>query len=91
MKRIFSTLVTITNSPESMCGVYSGRCLPRRMLAMVTASRPTIWSVASITYHRRSIVCGLAMKVVMSGPVRLIPYETLKIGDPCPRVKGRFS
>src|ERR1700730_2956732 len=59
--------MTMTYSPVSWCGVYSGRCLPRRILAMVTANRPTTWSVASMTYQFCSNVPGLGMNVDIFG------------------------
>src|SRR5262245_60587216 len=58
--------MTMTNSPVSRCGVYCGRCLPRRILAICTASRPTTLSVASITYHFWGTSPVLAMKLDIS-------------------------
>src|SRR5450756_2959224 len=51
--------MTMTLSPTIAFGVNSGLSLPRRMLAMITASRPTLWSVASIRIQRRVTVSGL--------------------------------
>src|SRR5262245_6539966 len=93
----------MTNSPVSMCGVYSGRCLPRRMVAICTASRPTTWSVASITNQRRVTVAGLAMKLVMgtclvpapartrSGRRGLRGAETCYLKCPAATVKGETT
>src|SRR5450759_4550042 len=55
----FEALMTMTLSPTIAFGVNSGLSLPRRMLAMTTASRPTLWSVASIKIQRRVTVSGL--------------------------------
>src|SRR6516162_163569 len=55
--------MTMTNSPVSTWGVYSGRCLPRRILAICTASRPTTLSVASITNQRCWIAPFFAINV----------------------------
>src|ERR1041385_5150883 len=37
----------------STFGVYVGLCLPRSTIAMRDARRPSVWPVASITYHSR--------------------------------------
>src|SRR5450756_1390968 len=55
----FEALMTMTLSPTIAFGVNSGLSLPRRVLAMTTASRPTLWSVASIKIQRRVTVSGL--------------------------------
>src|ERR1700730_6246723 len=59
----FSALTTTTLSPQSMCGVKEGLCLPRSRLAMIAASRPSTRPSASITTHFLSISDGLAEKV----------------------------
>src|SRR6516164_560595 len=76
----FSALMTTTWSPQSMCGVYEGLCLPRRRMAMIEASRPSTRPSASISSHFLSISEGLAEKVFIArarltgrpdfGPVR---------------------
>src|SRR6185436_8637669 len=43
----------MTKSPMSTFGVYVGLCLPRSTRAMREARRPSVWPVASITYHSR--------------------------------------
>ena len=84
VKRTRSALVTTTNSPESMCGVYSGRCLPRRMLAMVTARRPTTWSFASITSQRRLTVAG-------EGPMAELAAVYNEVADRNLHLTGQLS
>src|SRR5467141_2752912 len=59
----FSALTTTTLSPQSMCGVKEGLCLPRSRVAMIAASRPSTRPSASITTHFFSISDGLAEKV----------------------------
>src|SRR6267143_1974197 len=59
----FSALTTTTLSPQSMCGVKEGLCLPRSRVAMIAASRPSTKPSASITTHFLSISDGLAEKV----------------------------
>src|SRR6267143_4759116 len=59
----FSALTTTTLSPQSMCGVKEGLCLPRSLVAMIAASRPSTRPSASITTHFLSISDGLAEKV----------------------------
>src|SRR6516164_5201436 len=76
----FSALMTTMLSPQSMCGVYEGLCLPRRRIAMIEASRPSTKPSASISNHFLSISEGLAEKVFIArstahrqadlGPVR---------------------
>src|SRR6478735_9933870 len=53
-----------TWSPQSTCGVKLGLCLPRRMLAMIVATRPTTRPSASIRCHFLSTSAGLADLVV---------------------------
>src|SRR4051794_6167010 len=53
-----------TWSPQSTCGVKLGLCLPRRMLAMIVASRPTTSPSASIRCHFFSTSAGLTDLVV---------------------------
>ena len=60
---IFSTLITTTKSPVSMWGVYVGRCLPMRIMAISLATRPTTLSVASTSHHLALSSPGLAMYV----------------------------
>src|SRR6516164_10576176 len=72
--------MTTTWSPQSMCGVYEGLCLPRRRIAMIEARRPSTRPSASISSHFLSISEGLAEKVFIArgiahrqadlGPVR---------------------
>jgi len=59
-----SALITTTWSPQSTCGVKLGLCLPRRMLAMIVATRPTTSPSASIRCHFFSTSAGLADLVV---------------------------
>src|SRR6476619_7008773 len=56
--------MTTTWSPQSTCGVKLGLCLPRRMLAMIVASRPTTSPSASTRCHFFSTSRGLADLVV---------------------------
>src|SRR5204863_1960086 len=56
--------MTTTWSPQSTCGVKLGLCLPRRMLAMIVATRPTTSPSASIRCHFLSTSAGLADLVV---------------------------
>src|SRR6476661_444662 len=56
--------MTTTWSPQSTCGVKLGLCLPRRMLAMIVATRPTTRPSASIRCHFFSTSAGLADLVV---------------------------
>src|SRR3954469_21568713 len=53
-----------TWSPQSTCGVKLGLCLPRRILAMIVARRPTTRPSASIRCHFLSTSAGLAGLVV---------------------------
>src|SRR5690606_41543295 len=57
----------MTKSPVSTCGVYSGRCLPRRILATSEAKRPRDWFEASTTNQRRSISFAFALLVMPIG------------------------
>src|SRR6266436_1747526 len=59
----FSALRTTTLSPQSMCGVKEGLCLPRSRVAMIAASRPSTRPSASITTHFLWMSDGLAEKV----------------------------
>src|SRR3954470_9860007 len=52
--------MTTTWSPQAAWGVKLGLCLPRRMLAMIVARRPTTRPSASIRCHFFSTSCGLA-------------------------------
>src|SRR3546814_12637400 len=61
----FSALMTMTLSPQSTCGVNDGLCLPRRMLAMIDATRPTTRPSASISTHFFSTVAAFADAVVL--------------------------
>jgi hypothetical protein len=56
--------MTMTLSPQSTWGVKLGLCLPRRMLAIIEAARPTTRPSASISTHFFSTVAGLADLVV---------------------------
>src|SRR5699024_831475 len=58
-----SALITMTKSPVSAWGANCGLCLPRRMLATWTASRPSTTSVASTTYQARVTSPGLGVYV----------------------------
>jgi hypothetical protein len=62
----FSALTTTMLSPQSMCGVYEGLCLPRKRMAMIEASRPRTRPSASISSHFLSISEGLAEKVFIA-------------------------
>src|SRR5271169_6592999 len=53
--RTFAALITMTWSPVSRNGVYLGLSLPERMRATRVASRPSVWSSASMTNHLRAI------------------------------------
>src|SRR5262245_17252744 len=55
--------MTITKSPVSQCGVYSGLCLPRSKFEICTARRPTTRSVASMTIHLGVTVFAFAIVV----------------------------
>src|SRR5512144_1162202 len=55
-------------SPQSMCGVYIGLCLPRRRLAMIVAKRPRTQPSASTTYQLRVTSAGLAEYVFIFFP-----------------------
>src|SRR5690606_19906287 len=57
--------MTMTLSPQSTCGVNDGLCLPRRMLAMIVATRPTTRPSASISTHFFSTVAAFADWVVL--------------------------
>src|SRR6187200_2477210 len=56
--------MTTTWSPQSTCGVKLGLCLPRRILAIIVATRPTTSPSASIKCHFFSTSAGLADLVV---------------------------
>src|SRR5689334_2250047 len=56
--------MTTTWSPQSTCGVKLGLCLPRRMLAMIVATRPTTRPSASIRCHFFSTSAGFTDLVV---------------------------
>src|SRR5690606_40545422 len=58
-----SALMMMTKSPVSALGVNCGLCLPRRMFAACTASRPSTTSVASMTYQARVTSPGLGVYV----------------------------
>src|SRR5271169_1475754 len=53
--RTLAALITMTWSPVSRKGVYLGLSLPERMRATRVASRPSVWSSASMTNHLRAI------------------------------------
>src|SRR6266542_5355972 len=55
--------MTITKSPPSTCGANVGLCLPRSRVAIWTASRPSVTSVASITCHSRVTSAGFGLYV----------------------------
>src|SRR3546814_1504192 len=59
----FSALTTITWSPMSRWGAYTGLCFPRRMRAASVESRPRTRSSASITNHLRVISLALGLYV----------------------------
>src|SRR5215213_2865611 len=66
-----SALTTITKSPTSTWGVYSGLRLPRSMSAIWVASRPSVLPVASTTSQLRSRDSGVATYVfIAEGPPR---------------------
>src|ERR1043166_6625970 len=77
-------LSTITKSPMSTLGVYVALCLPRSTSAMRDARRPSVWPVASITYHSRcaspaSLVSQeLFCVVIMAFTRSAIVYKTAK-------------
>src|SRR3569623_2436417 len=56
--------MTTTWSPQSTCGVKLALCLPRRILAMIVATRPTTRPAASIRCHFFSTSAGFADLVV---------------------------
>ena len=58
---IFSAFTTITKSPVSTCGVYTGFPLPRSVSAIAVARRPRVLPSASTTYQSRWISPGLAV------------------------------
>src|ERR1035437_1322867 len=58
----------------SMYGTYWGFSLPLSVLAALVARRPSVWSLASITYHLRSISLPLGTKVDIS----LLPSGNLQ-------------
>src|SRR5258708_25355429 len=53
----------MTKSPPFMCGVKVGLCLPRRIVAICEASRPSPMFSASMTYQRASSSSRLALYV----------------------------
>src|SRR5262245_54733461 len=63
VSRIFSSLMTITKSPVSTCGVKIVFSLPRSRLAAFTATRPSTWPWASMTHHLRDTSVAFAEKV----------------------------
>src|SRR5712671_7146332 len=62
----FSALTTTTWSPQSICGVKEGLCLPRSLIAIIEASRPSTKPSASISSHFLSMSDGLAEKVFIA-------------------------
>src|SRR5580698_5930225 len=58
--------MTMTLSPSSTWGVKVGLCLPRRRIATIEASRPTMSPSASIITHFFSTSAGFAEKVFIS-------------------------
>src|ERR1700716_1575189 len=57
--------MTTTLSPQSMCGVKVGLCLPRRRMAMIEARRPSTSPSASISSHFFCTSAVLREKVFM--------------------------
>src|SRR3954452_1733301 len=77
-------LSTITKSPISTFGVYVALCLPRSTSAIRDARRPSVWPVASITYHSRCaspasfVSQELFWVVIMAFTRSAIVYKTAK-------------
>src|SRR5271157_3423155 len=55
----------------SMYGTYWGFSLPLSTSAALVASRPSVWPLASTTYHLRSMSLPLGTKV----PISLLPSK----------------
>src|SRR3954469_6260094 len=53
-------------SPQSMCGVKVGLCLPRRRMAMIEARRPRTSPSASISTHFFCTSAVLMLKVFIA-------------------------
>src|SRR3954471_6592273 len=66
----------------SRYGTYLGFSLPLNTLAALVASRPSVWPLASTTYHLRSIVLPLGTNV----DIFLLPLE-----KPCAKTDARPS
>src|SRR5688572_1742351 len=64
-----------------MYGVYVALCFPCRSLAASVATRPSTWSLASMTCHRLSILLALATTVRINTPL-------LRVTAREPRVPG---
>src|SRR6266568_2257576 len=70
-----------------MYGTYWGFSLPLSTSAAFVASRPSVWPLASTTYHLRSISLPLGTKV----PISLLPslclyhYQNCGAMRLCPR------
>src|SRR5436305_10380643 len=59
----------MTLSPSSTWGVKVGLCLPRRRIATIEASRPTMSPLASISTHFFSMSAAFAEYVFMASSV----------------------
>src|SRR5579884_1626005 len=60
---ILRALMTTTKSPQGICGVNVGLCLPRRICAISDARRPRTCPSASMMYHCGSRSAALALYV----------------------------
>src|ERR1035438_9721996 len=89
VRTTFSALTTTTKSPASTCGVNVGLILPRKTLAARTATLPSTWLLASITYQRGFCSSFFAKNVLMnflSGCVR-----RCKLTEPYHHVNVNFT
>src|SRR3546814_2573915 len=73
--------MTMTLSPQSACGVKLGLCLPRRMLAMIVATRPTTRPSASISTHFFSTVAAFADWVVLVSAFMARSLTEMDLGE----------
>src|SRR5205085_2483415 len=73
VSRTLSASMTTTKSPVSTCGVKIAFSLPRKRFAAFTATRPRIWSLASMIHHLRGTSLALAENVFIgSGRARKV-------------------
>src|SRR4051794_10086497 len=84
--------MTTTWSPQSTCGVKLGLCLPRRMLAMIVARRPTTRPSASIRCHFLSTSAGLTDLVVFISAFMAALFSVNEKAAPlAPPLPGLFA